>query len=189
MTTVSTPDHPLDRIARRLPPPALVGLPFRLCPPPLRRRGMQQLLNHLLGELLAEGEFDYLLDRRLAIEVSDLGLRWVVTAGECRLLVLGEREAADSTIRGRALEFVLLASRLEDPDALFFQRRLEVSGDTAIGLTTRNLLDRLALADLPLTLRIVLNRAGRFARRIRSQREAATEPAGQVTASVSRPAR
>lgn len=150
---------------------------------------MERLLNHLLAELLAEGEFDYLRNRRLAIEVSDLGLRWVVSAGDCRLQAVGERETADSTIRGRALEFVLLASRLEDPDTLFFQRRLEVSGDTVIGLTTRNLLDRLPLADLPLPLRIVLNRAGRFARRIRSQRGAATGLADQATGSVSRPLR
>lgn len=162
--------HPLDGIARRMPPPGLVALPLRICPPPIQRHMLERILNRLLAAMIADGEFDFLAGRRLAIEVSDMRLRWVVTAGEDRLETVGGQEAADSTIRGRALEFVLLASRLEDPDTLFFQRRLEVTGDTSIGLTTRNLLDRMPIEDMPLPLRIVLNRAGRFAQRIRRQK-------------------
>lgn len=185
MTPSGTLPHPLDALARRMPPPRLLALPVRLCPPPLQRRALERVLNHLLAGLVAEGEFDFLAGRRLAVEVSDMGLRWVVTAGERRLETVSGREPAEATIRGRALEFVLLASRLEDPDTLFFQRRLEVTGDTAIGLTTRNLLDRLPVEDLPLPLRIVLNRAGRFAQRIRRQKP--DKPDDQ--ASVSRPER
>jgi len=185
MTPSGTLPHPLDLLARRMPPPRLVALPMRFCPPPLQRRALERVLNHLLAKLVSEGEFDFLAGRRLAVEVSDMGLRWVVTAGERRLETVSGREPADATIRGRSLEFVLLASRLEDPDTLFFQRRLEVTGDTAVGLTTRNLLDRLPIENLPLPLRIVLNRAGRFAQRIRRQR--ADGPADQ--ASVSRPER
>lgn len=170
MATLPSPPAALDALARRLPPPAVVGLPIRLCPPPLQRSLLEHVLNHLLAELVAEGEFDFLAGRRLAIEVEDMKLRWVVTGGERRLEAVSGREPADATIRGRAVEFLLLASRLEDPDTLFFQRRLEVTGDTTIGLTTRNLLDRLPLEALPLPLRITLNRAGRFARRVRDQR-------------------
>jgi predicted lipid carrier protein YhbT len=165
---------PLDFMARRMPPPELVALPVRCCPPPVQRRLLGRALNHLLAELIADGEFDFLADRRLAIEVEDMKLRWVITAGEGHLLAVSEHEPAEATIRGRAVEFLLLLARLEDPDTLFFQRRLEVTGDTAIGLTTRNLLDRLPLEALPLPLRIALNRAGRFARRVRRQHAPAT---------------
>lgn len=172
-TTRSAIPHPLDVLARRLPPPGLMALPIRLCPAPVQRGLLERMLNHLLAELVAEGEFDFLAGRRLAIEVEDMDLRWVVTGAERRLAAVPGQEPADATIRGRAAEFLLLASRLEDPDTLFFQRRLEVTGDTAIGLTTRNLLDRLPLEALPLPLRIALNRAGRFARRMRDQRPVA----------------
>ena len=37
--------------------------------------------------------------------------------------------------------FLALLARDEDPDTLFFQRRLVVEGDTELGLTIRNLLD------------------------------------------------
>jgi predicted lipid carrier protein YhbT len=166
--------HPLDFLARRMPPPEIAALPVRLCPPPVQRHLLEQTLNRLLTELIADGEFDFLAGRRLAIEVEDMKLRWVVTAGQGRLQAVSHREPAEATIRGRAVEFLLLLARLEDPDTLFFQRRLEVTGDTAIGLTTRNLLDRLPLEALPLPLRIGLNRAGRFARRVRRQQAPAT---------------
>lgn len=116
------------------------------------------------------GEAAGLDSRVLAVEVHDLDARWTFTLRAGRL-VLGERDAvADATIRGRAAEFLMLTGRVEDPDTLFFQRRLEVTGDTTVGLTTRNLLDRLCWEDLPLALRIVLNRAGRLGQRIRADR-------------------
>jgi predicted lipid carrier protein YhbT len=48
---------------------------------------------------------------------------------------------ADVTIRAAALDYWLLARREEDPDTLFFARRLLIEGDTALGLTMKNALD------------------------------------------------
>ena len=69
-----------------------------------------------------------------------------------------------------------LASRLEDADTLFFQRRLELTGDTELGLTARNLLDRLPWESVPLGLRVVLNRCARLASEARSAHQS-TGPA------------
>ncbi|MFW5926555.1 MAG: ubiquinone anaerobic biosynthesis accessory factor UbiT [Wenzhouxiangella sp.] len=162
--------HPLDLAARWMPPPKMVGLPLRWCPEVIQREALARILNHLFGTLAEGGEFDYLEDRKLAIELTDMDIRWVLTARGGRLSAVESSQAAETTIRGRAVAFILLAGRLEDPDTLFFQRELEVCGDTALGLTTRNLLDRLPFGELPLGLRIVLNRAARFARRLRAQR-------------------
>lgn len=46
-------------------------------------------------------------------------------------------------IAGRLDDLVALARRDEDPDTLFFQRRLMLEGDTATGLLLKNLLDAL----------------------------------------------
>ena len=51
------------------------------------------------------------------------------------------RDQGEATIRGGWREFLCLATRREDPDALFFQRRLVIEGDTELGLTVKNLLD------------------------------------------------
>jgi O2-independent ubiquinone biosynthesis accessory factor UbiT len=164
------PTSILDLAARHMPPPELIALPARLVPPALERRLLAAALNRLLAEQAAEGEFDFLEGRYLAVEVSDMKLRRVFTAIDGQLLAASRRQAADAAIRGRAVEFLLLAARLEDPDTLFFQRRLEVTGDTALGLTVRNLLDRLPLEALPLPARILLNRAARFGKRVRAAR-------------------
>ena len=66
-----------------------------------------------------------------------------------------------------ALDLLLLASRLEDADTLFFHRRLELTGDVELGLAVRNLLDQLPWDSLPLGLRIALNRGARLARSAR----------------------
>lgn len=158
------------RIARRMPPPAIVALPLRAAPPPLHRLMLERLLNARFREALADGEFDYLEGHALAVEVADMKLRWVFGHEDGRLVMLGSRVGADTVIRGDAVEFLLLLGRMEDPDTLFFQRRIQVSGDTTVGLTTRNLLDRLCWNELPLALRIVLNRAGRFGQTLREAR-------------------
>ncbi len=78
-------------------------------------------------------------------------------------------------MRGSATDLLLLASRLEDADTLFFQRRLELTGDTELGLTARNMLERLPWASIPLGLRIALNRGARFARAARAAHRGATD--------------
>lgn len=75
---------------------------------------------------------------------------------------------AEATVRGTATDLLLLAGRLEDADTLFFQRRLVLAGDVELGLTARNLLDRLPWETVPLGLRIVLNRGARLARAARA---------------------
>lgn len=165
----------LDLAARRMPPPEVMGLPARMLPPAVEHRLLAGMLNRLLAEQAAEGEFGFLEGRYLAVEVSDMKLRRVFSARDGQLFLASRRQPADAAIRGRAVEFLLLAARLEDPDTLFFQRRLEVTGDTALGLTVRNLLDRLPLEALPLPARIVLNRAARFGRRVRAQQRGETE--------------
>ncbi|MBK7903819.1 MAG: SCP2 sterol-binding domain-containing protein [Proteobacteria bacterium] len=105
--------------------------------------------------------------RRIGVEVTDLGLRWIVAFGERRVDVLERSADAEAIVRGTATDLLLLASRLEDADTLFFHRRLELTGDVELGLAVRNLLDQLPWDSLPLGLRIALNRGARLARAAR----------------------
>ena len=56
----------------------------------------------------------------------------------------------DLTISASAHDFVLLARRLEDPDTLFFSRRLSMEGDTELGLLVKNTLDAIEMPMLTL---------------------------------------
>ncbi len=114
----------------------------------LHRLLIEQGMATLFAQPVADGSFDCLQGRWLRLEVSDLGLAWNVTRGR-RGLQLNERASADLVIRGNWREFFLLASRHEDPDTLFFRRRLTIEGDAELGLEVKNLIDSLDPDDLP----------------------------------------
>ena len=162
-------DAPLSRrLLRLIPPPARLAQPLRALPHPLLRHGTGRLIDLVLAGPLAAGALDELAGRRLGVEVTDLELRWIVAIGDRRVDVLGPDADSESTVRGSATDLLLLASRLEDADTLFFQRRLQLTGDTELGLAVRNLLDQLPWETIPLGLRIALNRGARFARAARA---------------------
>lgn len=154
-------------LLRLLPAPAVFARPLALLPQSLLNRGSRALVDAVLAEPLANGSLDHLAGRRLGVEVTDLGLRWVIAIDGRSVAILEPEAAAEATVRGSATDLLLLASRLEDADTLFFQRRLQLTGDVELGLTVRNLLDQLPWESMPLGLRIVLNRAARLARAAR----------------------
>ncbi|MBH9346029.1 phosphatidic acid-binding protein [Pseudomonas aeruginosa] len=121
---------------------------------------LQRVANRLFAQPLEEGAFDRLEGRWLRLEVRDLGVGWCVTRvpGGLRLV---ERPRASVTIRGDWRDFLLLASRQEDPDTLFFRRRLVIEGDTELGLAVKNLLDSLDPEHLPPWLWNAVESAGR----------------------------
>jgi predicted lipid carrier protein YhbT len=125
----------------------------------LQQQGLQQLTGWLFAAALADGRFDLLRGRWLRLEVSDLGLAWCISRGPAGLQVAA-RAPVDVCIRGNWREFLLLASRREDPDTLFFRRRLLIEGDTELGLAVKNLIDSLDPDDLPTPLWHLLGRLG-----------------------------
>ncbi|MHB8310369.1 MAG: ubiquinone anaerobic biosynthesis accessory factor UbiT [Metallibacterium sp.] len=158
-----------ENLLRLLPPPARLRTPLRwVLPPPLLRALLRRMTLRVMAAPLANGAFDDLRGRRLGVEVTDLKLRWVVEIGARDLHVQVPGENPESTVRGSATDLLLLASRLEDADTLFFQRRLQLVGDTELGLQVRNLLDQLPWETIPLDIRVFLNRGARFARLARA---------------------
>ena len=141
---------------RLLPPPTRLRVPLSRVPRRWQSAVLQRLLSRALstpmrGPLLAPVE-----GRRIGIDVDDLGLSWVLQLRDGRLHV--SDAPAEATVRGNAADLLLLASRQQDADTLFFQRRLTLLGDTELGLTVRNLLDRVPWESIPLGLRIALHR-------------------------------
>ena len=121
-------------------PPQLATLVTRLpaTPPSL---AFSVLANRLLWPALKTLDWQSLVGRRYAIRVKDLGLslRFTVTQRG----FAPDSGTPDLTISATARDFLLLLTRREDPDTLFFSRRLVSEGDTELGLTVKNLLDAL----------------------------------------------
>ena len=99
------------------------------------------LANRLLWPALKTLDWQPLVGRRYAIRVKDLGLSLRFTVTQRGFAPDGG--VPDLAISATSRDFLLLLSRREDPDSLFFSRRLVSEGDTELGLTVKNLLDAL----------------------------------------------
>jgi O2-independent ubiquinone biosynthesis accessory factor UbiT len=133
--------------------------PLGLVPHPLQRAPLELALEQVFSTSVAAGELDFLAQRCLAIEIEDTGWRWPIALADGRLRVLERDHSADVTIRGQSVAFLTLAGRFEDPDTLFFQRRLVIEGDTELGLGVKNFLDGLDEERLPRLLQLALQGA------------------------------
>jgi O2-independent ubiquinone biosynthesis accessory factor UbiT len=119
-------------------PPSLAALVAKLpaTPPSL---AFSLLANRLLWPLLKQLDWQALAGRRYAIRVKDLGLSLRLTVTPRGFSP--DNGAPDLTISASARDFLLLLNRQEDPDTLFFSRRLVSEGDTELGLIVKNTLD------------------------------------------------
>ena len=103
-------------------------------------------LNAALGRILPRQALEPLLGKRVSIRVLDAGMTLRFTYGERGFFPAFGGMPADLTISARARDFLTLLLREEDPDSLFFSRRLLMEGDTELGLLVKNTLDGI---DLP----------------------------------------
>ncbi|MBW7982760.1 ubiquinone anaerobic biosynthesis accessory factor UbiT [Enterobacillus tribolii] len=141
--------------------PALLRMPLKFTPFALQRQVLEQVLDWQFRQALEDGELEFLDGRWLQVEVRDLGLRWFVTVENDRLRV-SQQQQADVSFSGDANDLVLIAARKEDPDTLFFQRRLRIEGDTELGLYVKNLMDAIDLDAMPKPLRFGLLQLAEF---------------------------
>lgn len=130
--------------------PAFVGKPLAWLPMPLKTGAISKALNTLFAVPLADGELGFLTRRVMNVVVADAELRFSVRLDRDRLRAGPAVADADLSIEGSVYTFLLLATRKEDADTLFFQRRLKTCGDTELGLHVKNFLDGLEPESLPL---------------------------------------
>jgi predicted lipid carrier protein YhbT len=99
------------------------------------------VLDLALGQVIRRGDLQALYGKRIAIHVTDAGLRLHFTVLSSGFAAAKGNLIPDLIISASAYDFYLLATRKEDPDTLFFNRRLVVEGDTELGLIAKNTLD------------------------------------------------
>jgi len=139
------------KLPTQIPDFTLPGLVARLgqklpqLPPSLALIGA---LNLALGRLLPREPLTPLLGKRLAIRVSDAGLNLGFAYGERGFHPSFGAVAVDLTITARTRDFLALLTREEDADTLFFNRRLQMEGETELALLVKNTLDAIELPRL-----------------------------------------
>lgn len=159
------------RIARMPPDPLTLWL--RAVPDRAHTVAIAAISTHLLRGQSLRARLGELAGKRVRLEITDAG-----AALDFEITRTGLRPAGGTEphvrIRGRVEDFLALALRREDPDTLFFNRRLALEGETEAGLHVKNLLDALeydpeahvrdVLGDSAARLALGLVRASPFAR-------------------------
>lgn len=104
-------------------------------------------------KLLPESELTALEDKLFRVRVLDTGGEawYTFSNGLFRPVFQAQREP-DLAFAANLSAYLQLLTRQEDPDTLFFNRELEITGDTELGLIVKNMLDAIefpALTALP----------------------------------------
>jgi predicted lipid carrier protein YhbT len=123
---------PLTRLGEKLPqlPPTLA---------------LVTALNLALGRMIPREPLKPMIGKRFAIRVLDAGLTLRFAYGSRGFRPIFDAAPADLTISAKSRDFIALLAREEDPDTLFFSRRLLTEGDTDLGLLVKNTLDGIEL--------------------------------------------
>jgi len=107
-------------------------------------------LNLALAKKLNPDVTQMLVGKKLRLCVTDAQWAFDFEWKNDRFVACQSRGSADLTISAGAHDFVKLARRQEDPDTLFFNRRLAMEGDTELGLLVKNTIDAIELPVLDL---------------------------------------
>jgi predicted lipid carrier protein YhbT len=124
---------------------ARVGARLPQLPPTL---ALVSALNLGLGRIVSRETLEPLAGRAFAIRVLDAGLTLRFKYDGRRFQPLFGTAAVALTVSARLRDFIALLTREEDPDALFFNRRLLMEGDTELGLLVKNTVDGIDFSQL-----------------------------------------
>jgi predicted lipid carrier protein YhbT len=102
-------------------------------------------LNLALAKQLAPDVRQLLLGKKLRLCVTDAHWAFDFEWRNDRFVACQNNGSADLTISASGHDLLLLARRQEDPDTLFFNRRLAMEGDTELGLLVKNTIDAIEL--------------------------------------------
>jgi predicted lipid carrier protein YhbT len=106
-------------------------------------------LNRVLAPQLPADVRERLQGRRFRIHVRDADVALDFSWSNQRFVPLQRQPQPDLTLGATGPDFLRLAQRQDDPDTLFFSRRLSMQGDTELGLVVKNTLDALELPVFP----------------------------------------
>ncbi len=131
--------------------PKVIAKPLSIVPFSAKSRVIEKLLNQLMAQQIEDEELDFLEQRWVKIVIQDMDLSFEVSFD--KQFKVREQGDAQVTFSAQTKELVLIAAAKEDPDTLFFQRKLTIEGDTELGLEVKNLLLSIEFDAMPKVVR------------------------------------
>jgi len=146
--------------------PSLRFLPFRA-----QKSLLIPALHSIFSEAIEDGDFEFLQNKWLKISITDLQLDWWLSFDQDQLIMAAPSAniAEDVSFSANGDDLVLIAGRKQDPDTLFFQRRLKIEGDTELGLEVKNLIDAIDIDQLPSSIHSLVDFSANFLQNTRNE--------------------
>lgn len=139
-----------------------LSLLHRIVPNPLQNQFVLYQVNTLAQEFIENGELDFMEGKVVKFEITDIDASWLFSFDGKRLNMInqsvGQEDAGEVCFSANTKALVLLASQKVDPDTLFFNRDLQITGDTELGLEIKNLIDLFDITNLHSIVRFALNK-------------------------------
>lgn len=135
--------------------PKILRPSLKLLPFSAQKAVLLPALSSVFQESIEDGDFEFLQGKWLKIVISDLNLNWWLSFNQDKLVMASMNDLLASNITEDVCfsatgdDLILIAGRKQDPDTLFFQRRLKIEGDTELGLEVKNLIDAIDIDQLP----------------------------------------
>ena len=121
--------------------PAWAGKIGRILPAKPPQAALVATLNIMLKKGLLPADMTLFAGRKFEIDVLDAGIKVRFGANGEKFIADGFDGTPDLRLAANGIDFMRMMLREEDPDTLFFNRKLQIEGDTELGLITKNLLD------------------------------------------------
>jgi predicted lipid carrier protein YhbT len=142
---------------------SLLSIAHKIMPTKVENYFVLHQVKRLSQAFMDDGEIDFLDNKVVLVKISELSAQWYFTKIGQQLVMLDLNEALsispkpDVVFSGTVDALVLMASQKVDPDTLFFNRKLSITGDTELGLEIKNLFDQFELELLDKSFRKVLD--------------------------------
>lgn len=151
--------------------PKVLRPSLRLLPFKTQKTLLLPALHSVFAEAIEDGDFEFLQGKWLKIEITDLQLIWWLSFAENQLIMADKNEdiIEDVSFSASGDDLVLIAGRKQDPDTLFFQRRLKIEGDTELGLEVKNLIDAIDIEQLPNSIHSLVDFSANFLQNTRDE--------------------
>jgi predicted lipid carrier protein YhbT len=126
---------------------------YQKLPLSLQQKIAQPILMELQKAGLNDCDLSFLQGKVVGIEITDIHHNQSFTVQKNNITLVPNDFAKDVIFKGEFNSFLQLITQSCDPDTLFFQRKLSITGNTELGLEVKALFEYLNLERLPLPLR------------------------------------
>ncbi len=104
----------------------------------IKKSCIQTWMQNSFQSSIANGDLDFFENKSLNLIVDDIKLRFTIRLNRGKLSINQYSQNSDCEFTGNFYDLLLIAAQKRDPDTLFFQRKLMMSGDTQLGLAIKN---------------------------------------------------